>query len=369
MGDDDDIAASLPDPPLPSSSRREAAIAEALRRFDTAGRPLRSLPQRRSGTGRSQAGALVAAALVALVGVPAAWMAIERRSAPVSERSLAAADSMEAVAIQAPPGDLPSAAPRMNLPAMTAPSEGAAAAPRSVVAMPKMPPAAPAPLQADPAPSASAALARLDPRLSERAAKAVQPSEPMRPPPPVITPTAPPAPTAASAPNEQAAADTGDDASSIVVTGQHRAAGRVPSRGDWNACTIDDPKRSLDLCRRPVDLATPGAAARAAARMADGLSLAWEGDLSGAIAAFDQAVALSPRLSFAYLNRGLAYQQSGDLDRAKADLDRAVRYAPGAACGYYHRSRLLRERGDASRASEDEERAVAIDWHYEAVVK
>ena len=49
MGDDDDIAASLPRPPFPAPARREAAIAEALRRFDGGGaRPAEAGGDRRS---------------------------------------------------------------------------------------------------------------------------------------------------------------------------------------------------------------------------------------------------------------------------------------------------------------------------------
>jgi tetratricopeptide (TPR) repeat protein len=161
----------------------------------------------------------------------------------------------------------------------------------------------------------------------------------------------------------------GNSDGDVVVTGQRRPATKPARRGDWNACTVDDPKRRLDACKKLVDPAAPGPDGRVATHIADGLSLAWRDDLDGAITAFDQAIALSPRLSFAYLNRGLTYAREGDLDRALADLDQAVRYAPNAARNYYNRSLLWRQRGDGGRAEADEKRAAALDLRYEALVQ
>lgn len=156
---------------------------------------------------------------------------------------------------------------------------------------------------------------------------------------------------------------------SIVVTAQRRTARKSAGRGDWNACTINDPARNLQRCKGQVNPASAGPTGWAAAHVADGLTRAWQGDLDGAIADFDQAIATAPRYAIAYLNRGLALQRKGEFSRASADLDRAVRYAPGAARGYYNRSQLLRQRGEADRANVDEDRAVALDPDYMAVVE
>lgn len=164
--------------------------------------------------------------------------------------------------------------------------------------------------------------------------------------------------------------------SDIVVTGtmvrspaQARRVRNAVQRGDWNACTVNDPIRSLAACKRLVDPAASGVAGRAAAHVADGLTLAWRGDTDSAIAAFDRAIGVAPKLAIAWLNRGLAYERKGDLDHAIADLDKAVRYAPGAARGYYTRSLLFRQRGDTRRADMDAERALDLDARYEAVVE
>jgi tetratricopeptide (TPR) repeat protein len=153
-----------------------------------------------------------------------------------------------------------------------------------------------------------------------------------------------------------------DSASPITVVGSRAAAsaGRAASarsarRGDWNACTIEDPRRSLAGCR-------------VSAETADGLERAWKGDWDGAGRAFDSAVAAAPRSSAAWLNRGLLRRRSGDLERALADLDRAVRFSPRAARYYYHRSLVLRQIGDFDRARADEARAVELDPRYAPLV-
>jgi tetratricopeptide (TPR) repeat protein len=161
------------------------------------------------------------------------------------------------------------------------------------------------------------------------------------------------------------AADSGD---SIIVTAFARRGGAVPDRGDWNACTINDPRRSLAACKYLINPGAKGIKGQAAAHLADGLSLAWQGIMDRAIAAFDQAIAIAPKSSLAYLNRGLAYRRQGDVDRALADLDKAVRLAPNAARGYYNRSLLLRERGDTRRAEADQLRAVSLNADYEEVI-
>jgi tetratricopeptide (TPR) repeat protein len=153
----------------------------------------------------------------------------------------------------------------------------------------------------------------------------------------------------------------------VVVTSARIARPHI-GRGDWNACTINDPSRSLSLCRRIVDAAAPGARGVAAAHLADGLTQAWRGDTAGAIAAFDRALAVTPDLAAAYLNRSLAYARNGDDDQALADADKAVHYAPNSAQARYNRGELLRRRGETARAEADEERAVDIDPSYEAVI-
>jgi len=159
-------------------------------------------------------------------------------------------------------------------------------------------------------------------------------------------------------------ADEDEGPRDVVVTGARRRPNAYAARGDWNACTVIDPEESLRGCKSVLGIGAKGPAGEAAARLANGLALAWRGDLDGAIAAFDQAIALKPRFAFAYLNRGLAYQRQGEPARAAADLDLAIKYAPYAARGYYNRSVLRREQGNRRGADADANRAVQLDLDY-----
>lgn len=165
------------------------------------------------------------------------------------------------------------------------------------------------------------------------------------------------------------------DSGNIVVTGTRvegeRAAPRVAlaplaviesaSRGDWNACTVEDPARALASCR--------AALAGAPAPLAEGLAAAWRGDLDAALAAFDAAARRAPGFAPIYLNRALVLARKGDIARAIASLDRAIRLDPNAARAYYHRSRLHAQAGADAKAQGDARRALRLDPSYRAVIR
>lgn len=390
---DDDIAASLPEPPPPAPARRDAAIEVALRRFDAAGAgtppdtrrhtPARPepLPWWRQ-LGRPQIGAMVSVALVALVGIPAIWMSIE--NSPTAHAPDALTNTAEApmsveeparpqdVAVSpspanpvAPPATVP---PPPATKAVAAPAIALADVPAMALAVPPPPPAA---ISVE---NESAGRVRADTQRAEIAA-ATAPSSALQRRAPAPPPPAAPR-LAAAETDDRSIVVTGSrvqqtetDNSSIVVTGARVQRKADQRRGDWNACTVDDPTRNLKGCRRLVDPGAKGATGRAASHITDGLARAWEGDDDAAVAAFDQAIAVAPRNAFAYLNRGLAHRRQGDLDRAIADLDQAIRHDPRAARGYYVRSQLYRQRGDTRRARIDAERAVDIDPRYDDVVR
>jgi tetratricopeptide (TPR) repeat protein len=54
----------------------------------------------------------------------------------------------------------------------------------------------------------------------------------------------------------------------------------------------------------------------------------YKGDLAGAIADYDRAIELDPRLAFAYRNRGNARLKKGDLAGAIADYEAFLKLAP-----------------------------------------
>lgn len=384
--DGDDLTGLLPKSPPPRPVRREAAIAAAMRRFDGVADAPAEPERPRTSPGKArwgQIGAFASILLVAAISIPLALRtpslqpsgpapappAIEREASTGAQQPTQSAIPTRDAA---PPAGKPRAAPAANIvtvpaPAIEAATPASEAAKREAQASrfeqaPSLH-AAPPPITAAPAPppppGAPAPVAE-----AKASAPSAEPSI-------VVTGSrirrpAMESPTPVTLVEKGATADDGD----IVVSGTRSVRPRgAARRGDWNACTVIDPEQSLRGCRRLVNPAAKGTAGTAAARLADGLELAWQQDWGGAIAAFDRAIALKPKLAFAYLNRGLAHQRKGELAHAEADLDRAVRHAPYTARGYYHRGLVRRLRGEARRASADMARAADLDPRYDAVIE
>lgn len=359
---DDDIAHLLPEPPPPRPVARAAAIAHAMQRFDGTQEPAAPAALRTpSGWWRgrrAQIGAFASIALVAIVALPLALERQEglppgseplfpdtvsspRKSAPAAAPARSGDDSRAVVAAQRPvaASSEPAADKRI------ASRPGHAAAPSEVA-------------EALPAPA---------PALSASKVEARAQAEPAPAAPIVVTGSRIVAREAASVSAVTVVTgETLNDSREVVVTGTRfsRSRSKAARRGDWNACTVEDPQQSLSGCKELVNPDRKGISGAAAKKLAEGLERAWQGDLSDAIASMDEALALKPKLAFAYLNRGLAHARGGDLDKAASDLDLAVRYAPHAARGYYHRSIVKRMRGDAPGAKDDAAQAEALDARY-----
>lgn len=347
MTGDDDLHALLPDPPPPAPKRREAAIAEALARFDGTSvaerrpRP-EATPLWKSLRG-PQAGLLATAALVAAISLPFAWTTLNPGAPPANEQvspspresvRVASRDTVDipAAAITPSSGE----ADRME-PDIAAPGPAAAAPPAKRVEL----------AEAETAPPAAVAA-----KAEEAAPIVVQGRAASRP------------MFESASPVSVVSADTVSENDAVVVTGTR--VSKPPRRGDWNACTVNDPSRTLSKCKKLANKGAKDVRAQADAHLSDGLKHAWEGDLDEAIVAFDQAIAVAPDLSVAYLNRGLAYDRQGESTRAIADLDRAIQHAPRSARAYYNRSLILRKQGDTRRADVDERRAISLDDSYQA---
>lgn len=360
---DDDIMAALPHPPPPLPKRREAAIGEAMVRFGSAGQaaPGRTAQPAARPSGwwanlrRPQATALVTAALVAAIGLPVAWTIDFRPDAPAEQAAPAARDVVLPATAEAAartdtataPSPPPAAARAVSTPA-AAPEAGTAPAPRPAEPARLAPPAPP-----PPSPMVAGRAARSDGELVVTGARVARPA--LEQASPVTAFSADEAPR--------------DEAEAVVVTGARITPRGKPARGDWNACTVNDPSQTLARCRKMANKGTKDVQSRADAHLADGLKQAWAGNFDEAIAAFDRAIAVAPDLSVAYLNRGIAYERQGDRARAIADLDQAVKYAPKSARAYYNRSLILRENGDLRRANADESRAIKLDPRYQKILR
>lgn len=289
---------------------------------------------------------LAAAALVAAISLPFAWTTPDRSAPAADER------------VQ---HDAPAKMRVIARDGVEAPAPVATAAPPPPKAAESRAPSPPALSPALPPPAAK----RVELAQAETATPTAKAEERE-----AITVTAQRAPSPIQSSPTAITVISGDAAEdSVVVTGSRIAARGAPRRGDWNACTVNDPDRTLSRCKKLSNKGAKAVRAQADAHLSDGLKQAWQGDLDGAITAFDQAIAVAPDLSVAYLNRGLAYDRQGESDRAIADLDRAVQHAPRSARAYYNRSLLLRKQGDAKRADADERRAIDLDPRYQAMRK
>src|SRR5262245_15361277 len=76
-----------------------------------------------------------------------------------------------------------------------------------------------------------------------------------------------------------------------------------------------------------------------------GLALGQSGELDRAIAEFDKAIELSPRMADAWCNRGIAYNSKGDPDRAMADLSQAIALDPHHSSAHYNRGVIFQSLG------------------------
>lgn len=366
MPGDDDIARLLPEPPPPRAARREAAIEAAMRRFDGEApapvvRPAR--PPVWARVNRTQVAAFASVGLVAVVGIPLAMTVLEREqeaTRPAPAPVVVAQKAARPAPAPAPaPGGVVNYILRKDY--VGTPTRTAGPAPEPV----------PAPVIVPEDCGKGDCEAQAEPRPVNRFAelKAAPMPEPTPEPMPsqdiAVTGIRSARPAAASS-GYVKMADASDETSVVVTGSRIRSPAAARRRGDWNACTVNDPERSLAGCGTLIDPGAKGVAGQAAAHLADGLARAWNGDLDGAIGEFDAAIALRPRLAIAFLNRGLAYQRQGETGRALADLDRAVRYAPSAARGYYNRSQLLDQTGETARARADADKAVELDPRYHA---
>ncbi|MES2290395.1 MAG: tetratricopeptide repeat protein [Pseudomonadota bacterium] len=362
MKSDDDIAALLPEPPPHAPAPREAAIGAALRRFDGDAAPqhaARPPSTRKPLLNRPQIGLLVSAALVAVIGLPMAWVSVPHEAPrgnarPATDTAFVETTQAVSTGAQSAPQEPPKVVISSNDAVQQATPPAAYVPPPGIVPPAIMPPGVvspPPPAVVTPQPMADRAVSQ---KVPDQLARTNTPTVQARAP--------------APSPPLARYAEESDD-SSIVVTGAYRARARPVPRGDWNACTVSDPARSLRGCQGLISPGRKGVRGQADALVADGLAQAWLGDDHSAIATFDRAVEIDPRSSIAHLNRGLAYRNRGNLDRAIADLDLAIKYAPGEARGYYNRSLLLRQRGDIRAAKSDEGRAIELDSRYAEILR
>jgi Tetratricopeptide repeat len=352
----DDLMAVLPEPPLPAAKPRDTAIAAALARFDGAPASARTRGPEPTPWCKTlqwpQAGLIAATALVVAISLPFTWQPpippVPTTDEGIVSRTNSAAPSGGQELTEAPvaiPAVKPRAAQAGAVGIDPVPSQPDTAAPvPPPMAIAHAAPAAP-PALLDMREEKSA------PILAQRRALSLSLQG---------TPVA----VSAASPEE-----IFRDESSIVVTGSHISSNKPVGRGDWNACTVNDPGRALARCQKLARKAPKAIRSQAEIHLSDGLKHAWNGELDKAVAAFDAGIAIAPDLSAAYLNRGLVYGWQGNSEAAIADLNRAVQLSPKSARAYYNRSVLLRKYGNSKRADADEQQAINLNPRYHAVIR
>ena len=92
---------------------------------------------------------------------------------------------------------------------------------------------------------------------------------------------------------------------------------------------------------------------RANAQLQAGMQKMQPGAYREAIARFDRAVSIMPRLPEAYLERGIAHHFLGEIEPALADLDKALELNPDLAAAYNERGAIYHERGETQKAIEE----------------
>jgi tetratricopeptide (TPR) repeat protein len=94
-----------------------------------------------------------------------------------------------------------------------------------------------------------------------------------------------------------------------------------------------------------------------------------KGDYDRAIADYDEAIRLDPKVAAAFYNRAIAYKAKGDPDRVIADYNKAIRLDPKDADAFINRGvaylfseSLAKAQADFKQASE-----LAPKWAYPAL--
>jgi tetratricopeptide (TPR) repeat protein len=92
-----------------------------------------------------------------------------------------------------------------------------------------------------------------------------------------------------------------------------------------------------------------------------GLALASQGDMDGAIRYFSLAIDVQPTFAPGFTNRGVARASRGDIEGAMADFDQAIKLDAREALAFYNRANIRTDAGDYQAAIADYDRALEIN--------
>ncbi len=92
-----------------------------------------------------------------------------------------------------------------------------------------------------------------------------------------------------------------------------------------------------------------------------GAELQEQGRFEEAIAEFNEAIRINPKLEWAYVSRAFSYSEMGQYDRALQDCDQAIRLDPELENAYILRASAYSEMGEFDKALQDFDQAIRLD--------
>ncbi|WP_017655217.1 tetratricopeptide repeat protein [Fortiea contorta] len=131
-------------------------------------------------------------------------------------------------------------------------------------------------------------------------------------------------------------------------------------RLDQSTNLVQELASELAIYRSSTSLVTEQESDRAQSLFYQGLQQAKTGDLSGAIASYDQAIKLQPHFYEYWFNRGLTLFHIGEFTEAIASYDQAIEIKPDFYKAWYNRGGVLGELGEFDAAIASFERAIEI---------
>jgi tetratricopeptide (TPR) repeat protein len=128
-----------------------------------------------------------------------------------------------------------------------------------------------------------------------------------------------------------------------------------------NAHSAYTPDRQIEGCTSVIQSARETQKNKAIAHYDRGIVYKKRGDLDRAVADFNEAIRLDPKLAYPYNERGDSYKAKGDFDRAGADFNEAIRLDPKFASAYNSRGNVYLHNRDFDRAIADYNEAIRLD--------
>ena len=141
------------------------------------------------------------------------------------------------------------------------------------------------------------------------------------------------------------------------------AAAYAQSNPDFEQCLkiTNNPDLAIKHCTRALDSGKLSATEQAQAHLSRGVEFATKNDYDRAIADYDAALRIDPKLTDAMHNRGIAWAHKGNPERAIADFDAVLKLNPKDAGVLHSRAVELTVQGEYARALADYDAVARLD--------